>query len=83
MIEETIVAALRASLGKADALTALALVELRLSQAPSACSEMELTELINKWGQTLVGVGAADVESLKRRLRQSGKFLESSAPAPE
>jgi hypothetical protein len=83
MIEEAILAALRASLGNSDALKALARIELHLSQPQSARSPIGLSELVNRWSQTLDGVAHVDRERLKRQLREITAFPESSSPRLE
>jgi hypothetical protein len=54
MIDKAILAALRASIGNPDAIAALALFELRLAEPPSIGSQKELSQLIDKWGRTLM-----------------------------
>jgi hypothetical protein len=74
-----IVRALKASLGNPEALAALAQVEEHIAQAPSVRSQIELSDLIDAWGKTLVGIDAAELKDLKRQLR-STKILEDSTP---
>jgi hypothetical protein len=74
-----IVRALKASLGNPEALAALAQVEEHIAQAPGVRSQIELSDLIDAWGQTLVGIDAAELKDLKRQLR-STKILEDSTP---
>jgi hypothetical protein len=68
MTEAAILAALRASIGNPDAIDLLALIELCLAQTPSAHSQIEMVDLVDRWGQTLVGVDPAQVRRLKRPL---------------
>jgi hypothetical protein len=65
MTEAAVLAALRASIGNPDAIDLLALIELCLAQTPSAHSQIELTDLVDRWGHTLVGVDPAEVRRLK------------------
>jgi hypothetical protein len=81
MIDKAILAALRASIGNPDAIAALALFELRLAEPPSIGSQKELSQLIDKWGRTLLSVDAADVERLKRYARASIEYHDEFAPA--
>jgi hypothetical protein len=81
MIDKAILAALRASIGNPDAIAALALIELCLAEPPSVDSRRELSQLIDKWGRTLLSVDAADVERLKRCARASIKHRDEFAPA--
>ena len=83
MIEEAILAALRASLGNSDALKALAQIELHLSQPQCTRSSFGLSELVNTWSQTLDGVAHVDRERLKRQLREITAFRESPSPKLE
>jgi hypothetical protein len=68
MIERALLAALRASLGNPDAIIALAMIEFCAAQPPSGRSRLELSDLIDDWGRTLVSVDAACVERMKRQL---------------
>lgn len=70
MTEAAILAALRASLGKPDAVELLALVEFRLSEAPTSRSHVELSDLLDRWGDALVDIGAVEVRHLKVQLRE-------------
>jgi hypothetical protein len=83
MIEQALLAALQISLGNSDAISALAMIELCLAQPPSDRSQLELNDLIDDWGRTLVSVDAACVERLKRQLSQICEFSETFPPLVE
>ena len=68
MIDAAILGALRVSVGNPDAIDLLALIELCLAKEPSAPSQIELIDLVDRWGRTLVGVDPAEVRCLKRQL---------------
>ena len=71
-MEEIIIAALRASLGSASALTLLARVESLLAEGSSACARGEMDDLIDKWAAEVIGVDRCEVERLQRQLSQLG-----------
>ena len=71
MTDAAIMAALRASVGNPDALELLALVELWLSEAPTLRSRNGLSDLLDRWGDALVDIGADDVRHLKVQLQES------------
>ncbi len=77
---ETILAALRASLGSPSALTLLALIELRLAEGPSARAQPELDELIHRWAAAVIGIDRREVEHLKDRLGRLGGPREFPSP---
>jgi hypothetical protein len=62
-------AAVRASLGNAAALVALARIELHFGQSPKMRSQAELNDLIEKWADTIEGMDAVEIMLLKIRLR--------------
>ena len=68
MVGAAILGALRASVGNPDAIDLLALIELCLAQTPSAHSQIELIDLVDRWGRTLVGVDPDEVRRIKRPL---------------
>jgi hypothetical protein len=74
MIDAAILGALRVSVGNPDAIDLLALIELCLAQTASAHSQIELIDLVDRWGQTLVGVDPAEVRRLKRALVGSSEL---------
>ena len=80
MIEYAILAALRASSGNPDAIAALALIELSLAEPPGLGSVEKLTEFIDKWGLTLRGVDAADVDHLKNQLKSGSASPDALPP---
>ena len=71
MTDAAILAALRASVGKPDALELLARLEFWLSQAPVSRPRSELSELLARWGDALIDIGADDVRHLKVQLQES------------
>ena len=73
MIEYAILAALRASNGNPDAIAGLALIELSLAEPPGLVSVGKLAELIDKWGLTLRGLEAADIDHLKNQLKSGSQ----------
>jgi hypothetical protein len=80
MTDAALLAALRASVGNPDALESLALVELWLSQASTSRSRDELTNLLDRWADALIGIGADDVRRLKVQLQEACDLaLHSSA----
>jgi hypothetical protein len=81
MINAAILGALRVSVGNPDAIDLLALIELCLAQDPSAPSQIELIDLVDRWGRTLVGVDPAEVRRLKRPL--VGSNVSSSQKTSE
>jgi len=74
MIEQALLSALQASLGNPEAIIALAMIELCLAQPPSCRSRLELQNLVEDWGRTLLSVDAADIENMKQNLSQICEF---------
>jgi uncharacterized membrane protein YidH (DUF202 family) len=68
-IERALLAALRASIGNAAAMAALARVELALAALANGRPRSDLPVLIDEWGQALIGRHHAEVDHLKRQLR--------------
>ncbi|WP_158816114.1 hypothetical protein [Methylocapsa sp. S129] len=69
MNKKALLAALIASRENPDALEAIARVELYLAESPDTRSQTELNDLIDKWGQTLVGMDVGEIVALKRQLK--------------
>jgi hypothetical protein len=68
---------------KPDAITALAMIEFCLARSPSGRSQLELNDLVDDWGRTLLSVDAADVERMKRQLGQIREFSGTFPPLLE
>ena len=71
MTDAALLAALRASVGNPDALELLALVEFWLSQASTSRSRNELSDLLDRWADALIGIDADDVRHLKVKLQEA------------
>jgi hypothetical protein len=80
MIDHAILAALRVSDRNPAAIAALALIELSIAEPPILGSIEKLGELIDNWGLTLRGVGAADVEHLKNELKSCSGSPDALTP---
>ena len=81
VIEQAVLDALRASEGNADALSALALIELALAESPGEQARSRLESLIDSWANALRDIDIVEIERLKGQFRAAAAKNGSSARA--
>jgi hypothetical protein len=76
MIEHAILEAVQASRENPGALAALALIEFALAQEFESGLQSGLRELIDLWGQTLVGIDMLEIDRLKKQIESAALSRE-------
>jgi hypothetical protein len=69
VFEQAFFEAGRASLGNPEALAALFQISCEVEEHFDSLSKLDLDQQLNEWGRMLIGVGAPEVDRLKRQLK--------------